>query len=226
MHRDGFDPGGSAVSVLCHQTPISRHRSYLRQQDPPRPLTSIHHLLAAFEAGIIMVFLTNPLWLIKTRMQLQPSAGVGGLKETQEAYRGLWHAVRTIVREEGPLGLYKGEMEGRLAFPLAPTPSLYSPHTHSPKKRHTNICLPPPIHHPPPGLLPAILLTSHGALQFVTYEWLKRVAEPYHVPLLSYSVLGGVAKIVAGLATYPYQVTQADENGRVGVWGGGDAGMS
>lgn len=55
-------------------------------------------------------------------------------------------------------------------------------------------------------MVPALLLTSHGALQFVTYEWLKRVAEPYHVPLLSYSVLGGVAKIVAGLATYPYQV--------------------
>lgn len=64
------------------------------------------------------------------------------------------------------------------------------------------------------GLLPAILLTSHGALQFVTYEWLKRAAEPYHVPLLSYSVLGGIAKIVAGLATYPYQVRAWE---RVGV---------
>jgi hypothetical protein len=56
-----------------------------------------------------MVFLTNPLWLIKTRMQLQPGAAAQ-LKQPmkQEAYRGLWHAVRTIVREEGPRGLYKG----------------------------------------------------------------------------------------------------------------------
>lgn len=25
------------------------------------------------------------------------------------------------------------------------------------------------------GVFPAILLTSHGAIQFVTYEWLKQV---------------------------------------------------
>jgi solute carrier family 25 folate transporter 32 len=34
-------------------------------------LNSIDHLAAGVEAGCIMVFLTNPLWLIKTRMQLQ-----------------------------------------------------------------------------------------------------------------------------------------------------------
>lgn len=32
-------------------------------QDRPR-LTPVHHLLSAFEAGIIMVFLTNPLWYV------------------------------------------------------------------------------------------------------------------------------------------------------------------
>ena len=65
------------------------------------------------------------------------------------------------------------------------------------------------IQHNNTGLLPAILLTSHGAIQFVAYEWLKKAAEPYQVPLLSYSLLGGVAKIMAGLATYPYQVIKA-----------------
>ena len=92
---------------------------YLREQ---RQLTSVHQLLSAFEAGIIMVFLTNPLWLIKTRMQLQPGAGaaVASVSEAtakdmsiskQVAYTGLIHAVRTIVKEEGPLGLYKGMEE-------------------------------------------------------------------------------------------------------------------
>ena len=37
-------------------------------------LRSTDHLLAGIEAGVILVFLTNPLWLIKTRLQLQ---GVG-----------------------------------------------------------------------------------------------------------------------------------------------------
>ncbi|KAM3573457.1 hypothetical protein VYU27_004565 [Nannochloropsis oceanica] len=153
---------------------------YLREQ---RQLTSVHHLLSAFEAGIIMVFMTNPLWLIKTRMQLQPGVGAGvssmsgGTAATeatakainiskQVAYTGLIHAVRTIVKEEGPLGLYK-------------------------------------------GLFPALLLTSHGAIQFVTYEWLKKAAEPYQMPLLSFSFLGGLAKVAAGLATYPSQVIKA-----------------
>lgn len=66
-----------------------------------------------------MVFLTNPLWLIKTRMQLQPLRAQATQPEAaQERYRGLWHAVRTIVKEEGPLGLYKGAKEaecGRLS---------------------------------------------------------------------------------------------------------------
>ncbi len=140
---------------------------YLRDREQ---LTSVHHLLSAFEAGVIMVFLTNPLWLIKTRMQLQPTAAAaaaGVPKQPQvTSYTGLVHAVRVIVKEEGAAGLYK-------------------------------------------GLFPALLLTSHGAIQFVTYEWLKKAAEPYQVPLLSYSLLGGVAKIVAGLATYPYQVIKA-----------------
>lgn len=76
----------------------------------------MHHLLSAFEAGVIMVFLTNPLWLIKTRMQLQPSGlrinviNPGGMtpNDPPQAYAGLWDAFRTIVREEGPAGLYKG----------------------------------------------------------------------------------------------------------------------
>lgn len=96
---------------------------YLREQ---RQLTSVHHLLSAFEAGIIMVFLTNPLWLIKTRMQLQPGAkaavasvAAAAAEATatatsmgkQVAYTGLVHAVRTIVKEEGALGLYKGKKQ-------------------------------------------------------------------------------------------------------------------
>jgi len=98
---------------------------YLRQH---RQITSVHHLLSAFEAGIIMVFLTNPLWLIKTRMQLQPG-GASALESMtkavtapivastashlgkQIAYTGVTQALRTIVREEGVLGLYKGIYE-------------------------------------------------------------------------------------------------------------------
>ena len=66
-------------------------------------LGTTDHLLAGVEAGAVMVCVTNPIWLVKTRLQLQ----VNGEGQTQH-YRGFTDAVRTILREEGPLGLYRG----------------------------------------------------------------------------------------------------------------------
>ena len=178
------------------------------------------HLMAACEAGTIMVGLTNPIWLIKTRMQLQfrrdeaiydPIKVAEGSKSwppVPRPYKGFADALVTIVREEGVLALYK-------------------------------------------GCIPALLLVSHGAVQFVVYEWLKtevphmlkrRRGGPFPVieeggevtapteaagvdsqqqrphyqqrrdyttqPLssLHFLAMGAVAKVVASVATYPFQV--------------------
>jgi solute carrier family 25 (mitochondrial folate transporter), member 32 len=80
-------------------------------------LTTPDHLLSGIEAGAAMVFITNPFWLLKTRLQLQGAVGQGNLR-----YNGPVDAIRTIFREEGVLGFYK-------------------------------------------GIVPALLLTSHGAVQ-------------------------------------------------------------
>ena len=94
-------------------------------------LSSAEHFVLACGAGAIMVALTNPIWLVKTRMQLQ-------LRRAQEShstippYRNMFDAFSTIVREEGGWkALYKGAG-------------------------------------------PALLLTSHGGVQFVVYEYLRR----------------------------------------------------
>ena len=42
------------------------------------------HLISGIEAGAIMVFVTNPMWLIKTRLQLQVNGDV-----QSKQYRGL-----------------------------------------------------------------------------------------------------------------------------------------
>ena len=39
--------------------------------DPTLPLGPARHMLAAAEAGIITLVLTNPIWVIKTRLCLQ-----------------------------------------------------------------------------------------------------------------------------------------------------------
>jgi solute carrier family 25 protein 33/36 len=68
-------------------------------------------------AGVITVTVVNPIWVIKTRLQLQglPSvqAGLeaGGARAAAPGavvYRGSWHALTQILREEGVRGLYKG----------------------------------------------------------------------------------------------------------------------
>lgn len=61
-----------------------------------------HHLASSAEAGALVCLCTNPVWLVKTRLQLQTS-----LHQTR-LYSGLYDALTTIMKEEGWSGLYKG----------------------------------------------------------------------------------------------------------------------
>ncbi|KAK3710215.1 Pyrimidine nucleotide transporter, mitochondrial [Vermiconidia calcicola] len=64
------------------------------------------HLLSAATAGIITGTATNPIWLVKTRLQLdKQSAGPGG---QGRQYRNAWDCVRQTLRAEGVRGLYRG----------------------------------------------------------------------------------------------------------------------
>jgi solute carrier family 25 folate transporter 32 len=93
-------------------------------------------MYASWEGGTITCLFTNPIWLVKTRLQLQRDVpgggggGAGGPPAGPAPYRGMTHALRTIGAEEGLRGLYR-------------------------------------------GLLPALLLVSHGMVQFAVYEELK-----------------------------------------------------
>ncbi|EEF40780.1 folate transporter 1, chloroplastic isoform X2 [Ricinus communis] len=64
------------------------------------------HLASAAEAGALVCLCTNPIWLVKTRMQLQTP-----LHQIQP-YSGLYDALKTIMREEGWSALYKGIVPG------------------------------------------------------------------------------------------------------------------
>mmetsp|Transcript_24229 Transcript_24229/g.41052 ORF Transcript_24229/g.41052 Transcript_24229/m.41052 type:complete len:357 (+) Transcript_24229:65-1135(+) len=159
---------------------------WLSGNDRNAPNTAFHHLAASCEAGSIMVALTNPIWLVKTRMQLQlreiadtgTSTGVprhpsndgvlaNAAKEARRPYKSFTDALVTIVREEGPLALYKGS-------------------------------------------LPALMLVSHGAVQFVIYERLKSEAALTNslsfLGSANFLVLGAASKVVATISTYPLQV--------------------
>ena len=127
---------GSAVSwggYFFLYEGFKRHlRNYKSSLSDASPLLSpIENFWLACSAGGVMVFVTNPIWLIKLRMQLQMKKASQGLRSTQQSYSGLIDAARTIVKEEGIWALYKGTG-------------------------------------------PALLLTSHGGVQFVVYEYLRK----------------------------------------------------
>lgn len=70
--------------------------------------TPVVQMLAAASAGIITGTATNPIWVIKTRLQLdkQNAAAVG--HPAGRRYANAWDCVVKTVRHEGIRGLYRG----------------------------------------------------------------------------------------------------------------------
>jgi solute carrier family 25 protein 33/36 len=60
-------------------------------------------LVSGIAAGLCGNTLTNPIWMVRTRMQLLVDAAAG-----QKAYNGYADAIRTIWKDEGIGGFYKG----------------------------------------------------------------------------------------------------------------------
>lgn len=58
------------------------------------------HLISAANAGIVTSTATNPIWLVKTRLQLD--------KATSKQYKNSWDCIKTVLQKEGFKGLYKG----------------------------------------------------------------------------------------------------------------------
>jgi len=59
-------------------------------------------IISSAAAGATVVTITQPIWLVKTRLQLQTQH----CKDT--LYKNPWHAVATIIKTEGASALFKG----------------------------------------------------------------------------------------------------------------------
>ena len=184
--------GNVQKSLICTEGSLQSNDSSSVKLGP------LENFTAACMAGSVMVALTNPIWLVKTRMQLELkhvqqlnqevlskkgtfSTDVGN--RVKPPYRNMVDAMQTIVREEGPLALYKGS-------------------------------------------LPAMILVSHGGVQFVAYEFLKNQFGVYKKSIrtpnknnhgiyqqledsIGYLTMGAVSKIIASTATYPVQLIKS-----------------
>lgn len=67
------------------------------------PKTAALQSLSAGLASCLTATITNPLWVVKTRMQTQPH-----FKSAAPKYHNTWHTMHSIVRDEGVKALYKG----------------------------------------------------------------------------------------------------------------------
>ena len=79
-------------------------KSSLQGGNRHQQLSAASHLLAASTSGVVTLTLTNPIWVIKTRLCLQPASG--------SKYSGFLDALVKIGRQEGLRGLYSGFVPG------------------------------------------------------------------------------------------------------------------
>jgi len=82
-------------------------KNQLRKSDPLERLSAKQHLFASAAAGALTQIFVNPIWVIKTRMCTQnPQDG--------DAYKGVFDAVRRMVRQEGWWSFYRGMVPAML----------------------------------------------------------------------------------------------------------------
>ncbi|KAL0580249.1 mitochondrial FAD carrier protein flx1 [Marasmius crinis-equi] len=69
--------------------------------DVTKPLSPHEYLLCSAEASAVTAVMTNPLWVVRVRMFTSNP-------NSPTAYRGVFHGLRSIIRNEGVSGLFRG----------------------------------------------------------------------------------------------------------------------
>lgn len=140
------------------------------------------HMLSAAAAGISSNTLTNPIWLMKSRVQLQAGASASN----PMVYRGYRDAMVRIFREEGIPGFFKGltasywgVTEGALHFVV-----------------YERI---------------KAKLVADNRKRIARGDYLKRNApppDPERLTSLQYLTAAAFSKLIASMATYPHEVVR------------------
>lgn len=79
-------------------------KGWIQGGNATQPLGPALHMLAASEAGILTLLMTNPIWVVKTRLCLQYDNKVDA--SNMKYYRGMMDGLFKIYRTEGFRGLY------------------------------------------------------------------------------------------------------------------------
>jgi solute carrier family 25 folate transporter 32 len=169
-------------------------KKHMLDSSQDQHLGPLRHMAAGACAGALTTTITNPIWVVKTRLCLQygqittaapteptatttTSAIRAATKEhtlpESKQYSGTWDALKKVYKYEGVTGLYR-------------------------------------------GFVPGLLGVSHGAVQLATYEEMKKfyleknnLPHDHNLGTLQYLTCAALSKLVAASITYPYQVVRA-----------------
>ncbi|XP_016089639.1 mitochondrial folate transporter/carrier-like [Sinocyclocheilus grahami] len=207
--RHAADSSGSSVPLTASLLRLSKHIRY-------------ENLAAGLSGGVISTMVLHPLDLIKIRFAVSD-----GLKMRPQ-YDGVVHCMKTIWKLEGIRGLYQGVTPN--IWGAGASWGLYflfynAIKAYTQEGRQTELSAGEHLvsaaeagqfEKEPPGFVPGLVGTSHAALQFMTYEGLKREQNKYKkmpseslLSPLEYITMAAISKIFAVAVTYPYQVVRA-----------------
>ena len=164
-------------------------------------LNTLDYFVLSCAAGIVMVIITNPIWLIKTRMQLQMTKASEQHHVQQRPYNSMWDAFRTIVRQEGPLALYRGSSaaflltsNGGIQFVVYETLRKY--YRMDPKEQQQQ-------------QQKQSSLGIQQQQQQQQRRQQKRSLWDRFLTSLGFMTIGGTARVIASTITYPLQVAKS-----------------
>ncbi|KAL7461327.1 hypothetical protein ACHAXS_001748, partial [Conticribra weissflogii] len=158
-HRDDVEVSKQHVTQSKNQDQVQQRR--LKSQLQVK-LGAMEHFSASCLAGACMVFLTNPIWLIKTRLQLQNNRLQSQLSSSSPTNpilsrtlfkSGISTSADTINNNSSTLNVkpaYRGLLHA--AYTIIKEEGFFALYK---------------------GSIPALMLVSHGGIQFVSYEFLK-----------------------------------------------------
>lgn len=85
-------------------------KTWVQDGNTTKPVSTATHLMAATNAGVLTLLMTNPIWVVKTRLCLQYE-GDAKLPESKR-YTGMIDAFKKISLNEGFYGFYRGLTPG------------------------------------------------------------------------------------------------------------------
>ncbi|KAL2265162.1 hypothetical protein VTJ83DRAFT_6262 [Remersonia thermophila] len=156
----------------------------------PRKLTTVESMIAGAIAGSATVILTNPIWVVNTRMTARKNTSSSD--EKKEKKEGEAAAAAAAAEGEGSLPAPATAADKKPVKPSTIGTLLTLLRTEGPGALFA-------------GVVPALVLVINPILQYTLFEQLKNVVEKRRriTPGVAF-VLGAVGKLFATTVTYPY----------------------